>query len=171
MIMGKSVLNDKRVLLVSNQPAVLMVLEEKILRVAPNCYVDKAIDYENTVHLFVSYTYDLVILDSLSFRSSDFLNLTVNHFPPPPVVLLTSLYLNLEVLKGFLKMGARIFPSKENFPEIIPFLEGVVRHENSPKWRRLLEDSIGLFRGTIKRGWQKGSRFELKRVGGTESIS
>ena len=92
--MGKSVLNDKRVLHVSNQPAVLMVLEEKILRVAPNCYVDKAIDYENTVHLFVSYTYDLVILDSLSFRSSDFLNLTVNHFPPPPVVLLTSLYLN-----------------------------------------------------------------------------
>jgi len=168
--MEKSILNDKRVLVGNNQQAVSMVLEEKILRVAPNCYVDKAMDYENAVHLLVAYTYDLVILDSLTFWSSDFLSLTVNRFPRPPVVLLTSPHLDLEVLKGFLKMGARICPSNENFPEIIPFLEGVVRYENFPVWRRLLEDSIGFLRGTIKSGWQKRSRFELKRVGRAESI-
>jgi len=168
--MEKSILNDKRVLVGNNQQAVSTVLEEKILRVAPNCYVDKAIDYENAVQLFVTYTYDLVILDSLTFWSPHFLSLTLNRFPPPPVVLLTSPQLDPEVLKGFLKMGARICPSKENFAEIIPFLEGVVRYENFPGWRRLLEDSIGFFRGTIKPGWQKRSRFELKRVGGAESI-
>ena len=138
--MKKSILNDKRVLVVNNQPAVLTALEEEILRVAPNCDVDKATDYKNAVILFVAYTYDLIILDSLSSCNSDFLSLTVIRFPPTPVVLLTNGYLDPGVLKGFLKKGARIYPSERNSGEVIPFLEGVVRLENFPRWRRLLED-------------------------------
>jgi len=167
--MKASILNDRRILVVNNQPADSMVLEEEIQRAAPNCHVDKAIHYENAVQLFITYTYDLVVLDSLSFRSSDFLDLTANRFPPPPVVLLTNGYLDLGALKGFEKMGARICFPKENFGEIIPFLEGVVRYENFPGWRRLLEDLTGLFRGKMP-GWQKTSQFELKSVGGAESI-
>ncbi len=169
--MKVSILNDRRVLVVNNRPADSMVLEEEIQRAAPNCHVDKAIHYENAVQLFVTYTYDLVVLDSLSLRSSDFLDLTATRFPPPPVVLLTSPYLDLEVLKDFPKTGARICPSRENFGEIIPFLEGVVRYENFPGWRRLLEDLTGLFRGKMKPGWQKRSQFELKNLGGAENIS
>jgi DNA-binding response OmpR family regulator len=169
--MEKSVLDEKRVLVVNNQPAVLMVLEEEILRVAPNCHVDQAARYKNAVELMASFTYDLVILDGLNSQSSNLLGRALNRFPLPPVVLLTSPYLDSEVLKGFAKMGARICAPKENFREIIPFLEDAIRRENFSGWRRLLEDLTGLFRGRIKTGWQEGSRFELKNVGRAESTS
>jgi DNA-binding NarL/FixJ family response regulator len=169
--MKKSVLNNKWVLVVDNQPGVLIVLEEELRRVAPNCHVDKATRYKNAVELMASFTYDLVILDSLSFRSSDLLRRAVDRFPLSPVVLMTSPYLDSEVLKGFVKIGARICPPKENFGEMIPFLEDVIRHEDFPGWRRLLQDLTGPFRGKIKTGWQGRSRFEIKSVGRAGSIS
>jgi len=169
--MEKSFLNDKWILVVDNQPAVLMALGEEILKVAPNCHVDKTTSYKNAVELMASFTYDLVILDGLSLQSSDLLTRIVNRFSPPPVVLLTSPYLGSEVLKGFAKMGARICPLKENFREMIPFLENVVRHENSSGWRRLLENLTGFFRGRIKSDWQGRRRLELNKVSGAESIS
>ncbi len=144
--MEKSILNDKWILVVDNQPAVLMALEQEILRVAPNCHVDQATHYKKGAELMASFTYDLVILDGLGFRSPDLLARALNRFPPPPVVLLISPYINSEALKGFVKMGARVCPLKENFREIIPFLENVVRHENVPGWRRLLEDLTGHLR-------------------------
>jgi hypothetical protein len=69
------------------------------------------------------------------------------------------------------KIGARICPPKENFGEMIPFLEDVIRHGDFTGWRRVLEDLTGLFRGKIKTGWQEKSRFEIKSVGGAGSIS
>jgi len=169
--MKKSVLSNKWILIVDNQPWGLIVLEEQLRRVAPNCHVDRATHYKNAVELMASFTYDLIILDSLSFRSSDLLSRAVNRFPPSPVVLMTSLHLDSEALKGFVKIGVRICPPKENFGEMIPFLEDVVRHEDFPGWRRLLEDFTALFRGKIKTGWQGRGRFEMKSVGGAESIS
>jgi DNA-binding response OmpR family regulator len=148
-----------------------MALEEEILRVAPDCRVDKATHYKNAVELMASFTYDLVILDGLNSQSSNLLSRALNRFPLPPVVILTSLNSNSEVLKCFIKMGARVCAPKENFGEIIPFLEKAVRRRNSLGWRRLLEGLTGLFRGRIKPGWQEASRLELKRVGGTEGIS
>jgi hypothetical protein len=79
--------------------------------------------------------------------------------------------LDSEALKGFVKIGARICPYKGNFGEIVPFLEDVIRKENFPGWRRLLEDLAGLFRSKIKPGWQERSQFELKSMGGAENIS
>jgi len=142
--MEKSLLNNKWILIVDSQPRVLTVLEEEILCVVPNCHVDKATRYKNAVKLMASFTYDLVILGGLSFRSSDLLSRAVNRFPPPPVVFVTSPYLDSEILKGFVKTGVRIYPPKENFGEMIPFLEDVIRHEDFPGWRRLIQDFIGL---------------------------
>ena len=169
--MEKSVLNDKWILVIDDQPAVLMALEEEILRVAPNCHVDKATRYKNAVELMASFTYDLVILDDLSFNSSNLISRAVNRFPPPPVALLTSPYIDSEAQKGFVKMGARVRSPKENFREIIPFLEDVVRHENFPGWRRLLEDLTELFRGKIRTAWQERNRLEMKGAGRAEGLS
>ncbi len=150
--MEKSVLNDKWVLIVDDQPDTSMVLEEEILRIAPNCHVDKPTHCKNATELMASFAYDLVILDSLSFRSSELINRAVLRFPASQVVVLTSLYSDSEALKGFVKIGARICPPKENFREIVPFLEDMVRHENLIRWKHLFEDLTGLFRGRIKPG-------------------
>ena len=169
--MKKSVLNHKWILIVDNQQGVLTALEEELRGVAPNCHVDKATGYKNAVERMASFTYDLVILDSLSFRSSDLLYRAVNRFPPPPVVLMTSPWLDSEVPKDFVKVGARIYPPKENSGEMISFLEDVIRKEDSPGWKRLLEDFTRFFREKIKTGWQERGRFEMKSVGGAESVS
>jgi len=169
--MGKSILNDKWILVVDDNPDFLLGLQEQIRKIAPNCHCDKATDYKNAAELLASFTYDLVILDGLSVRSSNLLSRAVTRFPPSPVVLLTSRYLDPEALKGFVKMGARICPAKENVREIIPFLEDVVRHGNFPGWRLLLQDLGGLFRSKIKSGCHEKNRIELKSVGETQSIS
>jgi DNA-binding NarL/FixJ family response regulator len=168
--MGKSILNDKRILVVDNNPTFLLGLEEEIQKIAPNCHCDEATHYKKAAELLASFTYDLVILDSLSVQSSDLLGRIVTRFPPSPVVLLTSRYLDPEVLEDFVKMGVRIYPPKENFREIISFLEDVVRNGNLPGWRHLLQDLTGLLTSKIKSGWQEKNRIELKSTGGTEGI-
>ncbi len=169
--MKKSVLDDKWILVVHDRPAVLIALEEEILRVAPNCHVDKASHYMNAVERVASFTYDLVILDGLGFRSSSLLSRAVNRFPAPPVVLLGSASINSEALRGFVKMGARICSPKENFREIIPFLENVIRHEHFPGWRRFLEDLTEFFGKKIRTAWQEKNRLEMKGAGRAEGIS
>jgi hypothetical protein len=139
--MEGSVLNGKRVLVVENDPDVLRVMEEEILRKAPNCYLDKATRYSTATELLESYTYDLVILDSLSVRSANLLSLGVTRIFPLPVVMLASHSLSPGVL-CFEKMGARICLPRENLGEVIPFLEDVVGRENLPGWRRLLEVTV-----------------------------
>jgi len=171
IVMKKSILNHKWILLVDNEPDVLIVLEEEILKIAPNCHIDKTTHYKNAAERLASFTYDLVILDSLTGRSSDLLSRAVTRFHPFPVVILTSRSSDQGVLKGFLKMGAQICLPKQNSGDIIPFLEDVVRHESFPRWKRLLEESTGLFRSKLKSGWREESRFELRSAGGTESIS
>jgi len=60
--MGKSVLNNKRLLAVDDEPDVLETLEEQ-LSDFDGLIFDRATDYDTGYQLIRSWTYDLVILD------------------------------------------------------------------------------------------------------------
>jgi DNA-binding response OmpR family regulator len=64
MRMRESILNNKRVLAVDDEPDVLETLEEQIEEFLGLVF-DKATNYEAGYHLLRSWTYDLVILDTL----------------------------------------------------------------------------------------------------------
>ena len=151
--MGESILNEKRILAVDDEPDVLMVLEDEILEAAPNCRYEKATTYEEAVDKLKTNSYDVVILDIMGVRGFDLLALAVKrNFP---VAMLTAHALFPEALKRSIEMGARSYLPKEKLGEIVPFLEDVLRYEYLPGWGRLFEHLKGFFNARWGEYWQK----------------
>ena len=108
--MAESVLNNKRLLAVDDEPDILETLKEQ-LDEFPGLLLDTATDYETGYHLLRSWTYDLVILDIMGVRGFDLLNAAVSlGFP---TVMLTAHALSVEALKKSIRMGARAYIPKE----------------------------------------------------------
>lgn len=151
--MKESILDNKRILAVDDEPDVLMVLEEEILDACPNCQLDKATTFEEAAQLLASWTYDLVILDIMGVRGFDLLEDAVaRNFP---VVMLTAHALTPEALKRSIEMGARTYLPKEKLGEIVPFLEDMLTLENLPGWKRLFEKLGRFFDARFGPDWQK----------------
>ena len=150
--MKESVLNDKRVLAVDDEPDVLDTLKDQ-LEGFPGLLFDAAMDYDRGYHLLRSWTYDLVILDIMGVRGFDLLSASVSlGFP---TVMLTAHVLTKEALKKSIEMGARAFIPKERMAEIVPFLEDVVSLSYRPGWKRVFEKLGGFFNAKFGPGWQK----------------
>jgi len=149
----ESLLNNKLILAVDDEPDVLTVLEEEIKEAAPQCRFDKATTYQEAVERMMALTYDLVILDIMGVRGFDLLNLAVNR--RFPVVMLTAHALNTESLKQSIESGARAYLPKEKLGEVVPFLEDILRYEYLPGWGRLLETLGGFFNARWGENWKK----------------
>jgi CheY-like chemotaxis protein len=151
--MVESILNEKMILAVDDEPDVLAVLEEEILDAAPKCRFDKATTYQEAVERMMSFTYDVVILDIMGVRGFDLLELAVSrNFP---VVMLTAHALTPEALKRSFEMKARAYLPKEKLGEIVPFLEDILKYEYLPGWKLLFEKLKGFFTGRWGENWQK----------------
>jgi CheY-like chemotaxis protein len=155
MRMGESILNDKRVLAVDDEPDVLETLREQ-LEEFPGLVFDMATDYEAGYHLLRSWTYDLVILDIMGVRGFDLLNASVSlGFP---TVMLTAHALSPDALKKSIQMGARAYLPKEKMSEIVSFLEDVLTLESRPGWRRVFDRLGGFFNAKFGPEWQKDGK-------------
>jgi CheY-like chemotaxis protein len=150
--MAESVLNNKRLLAVDDEPDILETLKEQFDEF-PGLLLDTATDYETGYHLLRSWTYDLVILDIMGVRGFDLLNAAVSlGFP---TVMLTAHALSVEALKKSVQMGARAYIPKEKMMDIVPFLEDVLALSYRPGWMRLFEKLGGFFSTTFGKDWQK----------------
>ena len=153
--MTESILNNKKVLVVDDEPDVLTVLEEEILEAAPNCKYEKATSYEVAADKLKSNTYDLVILDIMGVRGFDLLQLAVKRPYPIPTVMLTAHALSPESLKKAIELGARAYLPKERLGALVPFLEDVLTYEYGAVWRRALKGIEGLFSKSMGPYWRK----------------
>jgi CheY-like chemotaxis protein len=149
--MANSILRDKVVLAVDDEPDVLTVLEEELLGKCPGCRFDKATTFDEATQRLASFTYDLLILDIMGVRGFDLLERAV--FKKIPVAMLTAHALTPEALKRSFDMGARAYLPKEKLGEIVPFLEDVLQYEYLPGWKRLLEKMKGFFDQKFGRDW------------------
>jgi len=153
--MVESILNNKRILGVDDEPDVLETLED-YLDEFDGLIFDKATDYKTGYELIRSWTYDLVILDIMGVRGFDLLNAAVHlGFP---TVMLTAHALSAETLKKSIEMGARAYIPKEKMFEIVTFIEDVLTSENRSGWQRLLERLGGFFSSTFGSDWQKDEK-------------
>jgi CheY-like chemotaxis protein len=151
--MKESLLSNKRILAVDDEPDVLMVLEEEIFDACSKCQLDKATTYEDAVQLLASWTYDLVILDIMGVRGFELLEDAVSrNFP---VAMLTAHALTPEALRRSIELGARTYLPKEKLGEIVPFLEDVLSHGYVPGWKRLFDKLGGFFEDRFGPDWQK----------------
>jgi len=163
--MVESILNNKRILAVDDEPDVLETLEEQ-LDGFDGLIFDKATDYDTGYELIRSWTYDLVILDIMGVRGFDLLNASVTlGFP---TVMLTAHALSVDALRTSIKMGARAYLPKEKMFEIVTFLEDVLTLEHRPGWRRLFDRLGGFFNATFGPDWQKDEKDFWKKVASGE---
>ncbi|MEW6665898.1 MAG: response regulator [Thermodesulfobacteriota bacterium] len=149
--MAESILNNKRLLAVDDEPDVLDTLKEG-LEEFEGLILDRATTYDTGYHLLRSWTYDLVILDIMGVRGFDLLNASVSlGFP---TVMLTAHALTVEALQKSIEMGARAFLPKEKMAEIVPFLEDVLTLSYPSGWQRLFDKLGGFFSSSFGPTWQ-----------------
>ena len=143
--MQKSVLNDKTILCVDDEPDILAVVEEEIASAAPKCTIHKATSYETAVELMSSFTYDLAIFDIMGVQGYDLLEKASGYPRPLPVVVLTAQAFSPESLKRCIELGARAYLPKQKLGELVPFLEDVLIYEYGTVWNRVLKQVEGFF--------------------------
>jgi len=151
--MTKSLLEDKWILTVDDEPDVLTVLSEEILGACPSCRVDTATTYEQGAKMLENSDYDLVILDIMGVRGFDLLKIAVGQ--GIDAVMLTAKALTPEALQESHELGARAFLPKDKLGEIVSFLEDVLAHEHKTGWQRILKK--------LEKYWDERFRDDWKR--------
>jgi DNA-binding NtrC family response regulator len=153
LMMTKSILDGKKLLVVDDEPDILTVLEEEIMDACPHCVVEKAATFEETLECMNSTDYDLVILDIMGVRGFELLERAIKK--KLKVIMLTAHALNPQALKRSYEMGARAYLPKDKIGEIVPFLEDALAYEFEPGWKRLYKSLKGYFDDIFGTDWEK----------------
>lgn len=153
--MGKtdSLLKNRHVLVVDDEPDVLEAVEEEL----EMCMVDKAENYETALQYIQNYTYDIVILDIMGVSGFKLLEETVSK--GFPTVMLTAYALSPESLKKSIRLGAVSYLPKDKISEIRLFLEDVVLSEGNTVWKKLFERLGKYFNKKFGPGWEERDKF------------
>lgn len=159
--MSDSILDNKRILAVDDEPDVLETLEE-LLEDFEGLEFDKATDYDTGYQLLRSWTYDLVILDIMGVRGFDLLNASVHlGFP---AVMLTAHALSVDALKQSIRMGARAYIPKEKMSDIVSFLEDVLTLEHESSLKSMVHRLGGFFNMKFGSKWMESEKAFWKQV-------
>lgn len=151
--MVESILNNKNILAIDDEPDVLRILDEEITWVAPKCRFEKATTYAEATKKLESQTYDVVILDLMGIRGFDLLDLAVTK--NLRVAVLTAHALTPEALKKSIELGAWAYLPKDKLGEVVPFIEDVLRYDYSPGWNRLMKTLEEFFNARWGELWKK----------------
>jgi PleD family two-component response regulator len=148
-----SLLKDKFILVVDDEPDVLETVEEEL----DMCLIRKATDYETAMQYLSGYTFDIVILDIMGVNGFELLKDSVSR--GFPTVMLTAHSLSPESLKKSIKLGAVSFLPKEKIPELRTFLEDVVMGGGKPVWQKLFDRMGAFFNKRFGTDWKERDRF------------
>lgn len=148
-----SLLRDKVILVVDDEPDVLETVEEEL----DICLVHKATDYDTALQYLLSYTYDIVILDIMGVNGFELLKTSVSR--GFPTVMLTAHALTPEALKRSIKLGAVSFLPKEKIYELRSFLKDVVLGGGKPVWQKLFEKLGSYFNKRFGPDWRERDKF------------
>jgi DNA-binding response OmpR family regulator len=151
--MTESILNHKKLLIVDDEPDILVTLEEEILQSSPDSKIDKASNYEDAAALLKANDYDLVVLDIMGVRGFDLLEIAVAR--KFKVAMLTAHALNPEALKKSHDMGAIAYLPKEKLGEVVPLLEEMLLNDYKTEWAQLMGKLDDYFKAQWGKDWRK----------------
>ena len=160
----ESVLNDKAVLIVDDEPDVLDSIAEQL----DMCRIYRAKDYEIALQLMAGFRFDIVILDVMGVRGFELLKKSVSK--GFPTVMLTAHALTPEALKESIKLGAVSFLPKEMMAELDTYLIDVITGSKKMVWKNLLDKLGDYFDRQFGTDWKEKDDFfkkfeeELKSV-------
>ena len=135
----ESILTDKKILIVDDEPDVLDTLEDLL----STCEVTKAGGFDEAKELLEQQTFDMAVLDIMGVSGYDLLDVAVKH--DVPAVMLTAHALTPDIIVKSFKQGAAYFLPKEKVTDIASFLADVfdarARGENTwDRWMVRLAD-------------------------------
>ncbi|MFA5903072.1 MAG: response regulator [Desulfobacula sp.] len=152
-MINKSLLKDKLVLAVDDEPDILESIEEEL----DMCIIHKAGNYETALQYLLGYTYDIVILDIMGVNGFELLKTSVTR--GFPTVMLTAHALTPDALKKSIKLGALFFLPKEKLTELREFLEEMVLNSNQSLWKKLFDTFGNYFKQRFGPDWQEKDKF------------
>jgi DNA-binding response OmpR family regulator len=150
---AETLLKDKVVLVVDDEPDVLDTVEEEL----DMCLLHKASDYDTALQYLLSYTYDIVILDIMGVNGFELLKNSVSR--GFPTVMLTAHALTPDALKKSIKLGAVSFLPKEKISELRSFLDDVVLERGKPVWQKLFDRLGTYFNKRFGPDWREKDKF------------
>ncbi len=147
----ENILENKKVLLVDDEPDILETLEELLYM----CSVDTASSFEEAIDFLKTNTYDVAVLDIMGVKGYDLLEAT-NRIGIPSLML-TAHALTPDNLKQSIEKGADAYVPKDKLADISTFVEDVLANrkkgkKSNIKWFSLLEP---MFDKLFGEGWKK----------------
>jgi CheY-like chemotaxis protein len=152
--MLQSLLNNKHILAVDDEPDVLEIVEEELEDYGAT--VDKTTTYEDAVQKISSLTFDLVILDIMGVRGFELLEVAVGR--KLPVIVLTAHALSPQSLKKSIELGARAYLPKDRLGQVAPFLEDVLALNYESAWNAVLRRLSGTFGKRFGPEWRRSEK-------------
>jgi DNA-binding NtrC family response regulator len=156
--MRGSVLNNKKLLIVDDEPDVLEVIGEEILQSSTDCKIDKASNYKDAAKFLELNEYNLVILDIMGVRGYDLLEMAVSR--KFKTVMLTAHAMWPEALKKSHDMGASGYLPKDKLGELVPFIEDVLQNDYKTAWAQLMKKLDKYFREQWGNDWRENEVIE-----------
>ena len=151
-----SVLQDKAVLVVDDEPDILESIAEQL----DMCRIYRAKDYEIALQLMAGFRFDIVILDVMGVRGFELLKKSVSK--GFPTVMLTAHALTPEALKESIKLGAVSFLPKEMMAELDTYLADVMTGSKKMVWKNLLGKLGDYFDRQVGADWKEKDEFFKK---------
>ena len=151
--MAQSILDNRKMLIVDDEPDVLAAVELEIIESCRDCKIEKAMTHEKAAELLKSNDYDIVILDIMGVRGFDLLEIAQSR--KLKVAMLTAHVLTPEALKKSHDMGARAYLPKDKLGEIVPFLEDILQQDYKSGWKRLLDKLENYFDDRFEPDWKR----------------
>ncbi len=151
-----SILKDKAVLVVDDEPDILDSIAEQL----DMCRLYRAKDYEIALQLLAGFKFDIVILDIMGVRGFELLKKSVSK--GFPTVMLTAHALTPDALKESMKLGAVSFLPKEMMAELDDYLADVVSNSRKVVWKNLLDNLSEYFERQFGADWKEKDDFFKK---------
>jgi CheY-like chemotaxis protein len=150
---SKSLLKNKVILIVDDEPDVLESIAEQL----DMCRIHKAQDYYSAIQHLASFTFDIVVLDIMGVDGFKLLKDSVSR--GFPTVMLTAHALSPEALKKSIKLGAVSFLPKEKMADLESFLEDVVLGGGKSVWGKLFDKLGSYFSRQFGPDWKEKDAF------------
>jgi DNA-binding NtrC family response regulator len=129
MSKDRSILKDKKILIVDDELDILETLEEML----DMCLIDSAPNFETAKKFLEKNHYDAALLDIMGVRGYDLLKLATRR--GIPALMLTAHALSPDNLIKSIKKGARSYVPKDRIADITTYLEEIFEEQKDAKPR------------------------------------
>ncbi len=116
----ESILENKKVLVVDDEPDILETLEELLY----TCSVDTASSFEQAIEFLKNRTYDIAVLDIMGVKGYEILKAT--NKLNTPALMLTAHALTPDNLKQSIEKGADAYVPKDKLADISMYVADVL---------------------------------------------